>query len=300
MTDHADAGRVSAASNRPTPRPWGGRLLATLTGAVLGMAVGHGVAWQLTDPLPDDATAREIAASFMADQPGELTRESGDWATGLTGWRNVLFGRADHHDGVISIRFPAEASDPITQYPHVVQVAATLPETGWDDVHLDPAYPIVQATQDGLVARFSQELAEPSAPIDLAVIEPDQEMLGMVVSIRRAAPAGEPLALALGALLGAGSALSLVLVGQRRLRRRQTVRNRVTVLFTVGLAALAPGSLATLGLLYLNVTGDLPHEPLWIAYSLPVIRPLALVGLALLIAAFGATWLRWPEPLAAR
>lgn len=288
MDDRRPGGQAPSLSGQLSAARWVGRSFAAMTGALLGMALAHGFAWQATDPLPRDAEAYEIAHQFLVGQPGALTREPGGWTADPAGWSGTLLGQTGHRDGVILIRFKADSYDPAILYQHAAQVAETLHRAGWQDIHLDPHYPVVQATRDGLVVRSGPELADPSPPT-YPEVEPEQAVLGLVVDIRRDTPVGEALALTLGALLGAGLALSGVVLGQRRLRHSRGPRPHVPALFTVGLVALAPGSLLTLGLLYLHHTDDLPHEPLWIAYSLPLTRPLTLIGLGLLLAAIIAT-----------
>lgn len=183
------------------------------------------------------------------------------------------------------MKFPVAADDPVAQRLYVEQVAEALRSEGWQ-VMVDPMYPALRATRDGLWVNYGGVYGE----LDPARPEDPQVMEGVAVTIRHATPAGASIGLLLGALVGGAVAVAAVAGLQRRLVRHAPVtRQRVTLLAGVGLALLAPGTLLALGALYLYSSGDLPQEPLWIAYSFPLTRPPALLGTALLLAAVALT-----------
>lgn len=269
---------------------WWVRALVALAGAVLGMAVGHGLGWLTVDPLPDDAQARQLAARFVPGEPGEVTRTPGVWQAEPSGWARVLIGYRELRPGQVSVKFPVDADDPVTQRAHVEQVAEQLRSDGWQ-VAVDPMYPMLRAERGGLWVNYGQVYREVAAqqpdPVSQDVPQPVD---GVAVTIRHDTPAGAMIGLLLGALLGGAVAVAAVVGLQHRLvRHTPATRQRVTLLAGVGLALLAPGTLLGLGALYLYSVDDLPQEPLWIVYSFPLTRPAALLGAVLLLAAVTLT-----------
>jgi len=259
------------------PARWPARLLAVVLGAVLGMAVGHAVAWRTAQPLPDDPIAREIASRFVGDEPGTLSRDGAGWERRPAGWRGALFGYRVVRASEIRVSFPATADSPHVQHAHVVSVAEALRQEGWQRVTVDEFYPALVAHRAGWEIRYGPVLGDPPADPD---IQPD--VLGADVTIRSDTPASAPLGLLLGGLIGGLVALGLAVLGQRAPPGR---RRPAVVLFAIGVALLAPGTLAALGLLYVFLTDDLPQEPLWFAYGSRFTRVPTILAAAFLLAA---------------
>jgi hypothetical protein len=275
---------------------WAPRLAALVLGGVLGMAVGHGLAWLTIAPLPDDDQVRQIAAQFVPDLAGQVDRQD-SWTTSPSGPVRALVGFSDVQPARVEVRFPADGTT--AQRSQVEAVGERLRTSGWGRVWVDPDYPMVTGHYQGLDVRFGAVLSEPPPAAGPDKPPAEQEIVGLAVTIRQDTPAGAMAGLLVGALAGALLGLAAVAGVQRLLRGSDSgVRIAVVTLSAIGAAGLVPGTLASVFGLYLLAVEDLPHEPLWFAYSLmaPPTRPFAAAGMLLLVAAVAVASLdrlRW-------
>lgn len=266
---------------------WVARGVALVLGVVAGAAAGHGLAWHTAAALPGDDQARFLAAEFVPDAAGTVSRTRAGWSREPVGGSGFLFGYRGHEPGEVRVGFPADSWPSRQPYAQVEAVAEELRRQGWQQVTLDPDYPVIRTHRAGLAVSYGPVLGDPSPlPEDPTVPVADQPVLGSEVVIRAGAPGRAPLWLAVGAVIGAGLAAGPVMAGQRALRVRPArVRRAGALLFGLGAGGLGPATLAALGLIYLVATDDLVPEPLWHAYSIPATRLPALFGGACLTAA---------------
>jgi hypothetical protein len=264
---------------------WASRLLAVVLGGTLGMALGHGLAWLWVVPLPDDAQARHIAAELLPGLAGQVDRQE-SMTVSPSGPARILAGFSEVQPAQVELGFIADSGR--VQRQNLEAVGERLRASGWERVWVDPDYPIVTGHYQGLDVRLGQVWPAPSPGLDEGTAP---RVVGLSVTIRQDTPAGALLGILMGALAGALLGLAGV-AGVRRLLRGTGggTRIAVVVLSATGAAGLVPGTLAAVFGLYLLATENLPHEPLWFAYSLaaPPTRPFAVAGLVLLVAAAGA------------
>lgn len=262
---------------------WAPRLVAVVLGTVLGMAVGHGLAWLTIVPLPDDAQARQIAAELLPGLAGQVDRQE-SWAFSPSGPVRMVAGFSEFQPARVEMAFVADGARVQRQY--IEALGERLRASGWQRVWVDPDYPIVTGHHQGLDVRLGQVWPQPSPLGSGEAAAP--RVVGLKVTIRQDTPAGAPLGMLVGALAGALLGLAAVAGVQRLLRGSDSgVRIAVVAFSAGGAAGLVPGTLASVFGLYLLATEKLPHEPLWFAYSLasPPTRPFAAVGVLLLVAA---------------
>lgn len=239
---------------------WLAAVLVALTCAALAAAAGAWLGWRTAGPLPTDAEARQIAASFAPGVPVRLA-ERHDAVFGYEHDRPMtwLLGDDDYNGGHVDVTLAG--AEPM-------RVQGGLRARGWR-VQTDP--------QLGVSAQKG-EVAAVVAPVDDAV----------TVEFGRTRPAPvRPLELA-GWVAG-------VLLGWFAARRLLAAPPLAWAAGVAGLVLLLPGTVLTTGQLFAESSLPTTITPpaLWGDYAGYGVHLLSLTGAALcLVAAVIAAWSR--------
>lgn len=276
------AAPAGSAAGRRSRRVFALMLLAAITLGAVGAGFGGWVGWQGAPPLPDDATASQLAWQVVPlGEPQLVERHDvlfGYPDAGSAAW---LLGGDNYSGGYVKLLVtdgdpaPDQLSEIRTLLlAHRWRISSDLVGQGMSGSKGRLSVRVYPATFDG--TRVSQ-----ASPDDAVAIE-----------FGRSQPARVPTFTVIGCLLGLalGWFGSGWLVG--RAVRAGVRRWPVLIALVAGLVLLLPGTVLTAGQLVFTVLfmpNSMPSPPAWGEYLLPGVRTLATLGVLCLAGAGVAT-----------
>ena len=266
------------------PAVWVAAVLSALIFAAVAATIGAGVGWLPAGDLPDNRTADDVVTAAFAPLPGiDTTRYDGVFGYDApTAPANPLarfvmaMGDDTYTAGYVRV------VGQVDERPGFESAATALRRSGW---RVDPP------REDGTLNASKAGLA-----LEARVRSTDGRL---VVTIRRAVPRTVvPLTVAgwfAGAIAGWLFAAALT-----RRAARQSPGVQLLMLFAVGcgLVLLTPATaVITVALVHAVIgPGSTWASPPWAAYTYPVLRPLALLGMLFTVSAGGLSTLAAPAP----
>lgn len=269
-------------------------VLVLLTGGAAGAVAGGWWGWRSPASLPPEAVLVQVVG------PGSTVTGRVDgvfgWDPPLAGWRDRVAVRAFGDDGYEAgeVELTRRAGDA----PGALREAyAGLAAAGWR------THPV---TTDEYGRRFWALRGGVTAEVEIDNVtgddgvQADRFTPSVRYTFRRAVPGAVRWAMPLGWLTGVLVAVFL-LVPAVRLARRSDRPRLVRILAGIGFGALAPATLLTTlgvvaaGLPALDPEPEIPDAP-WFAFTMAGVRPLALAGAVLVVAALGLAVARPSRP----
>jgi hypothetical protein len=246
-------------------------LVSLVAAATLAAAAGW-VAWRLTvAPWPTVAEALSLAEPVVPRaRPDSVTQRNaaiGPWLSDADSLLVTVLGSPELRPGGVYLSYAAAASDPAAVYASAAEVLAAH---GWELSTVDG--PVV-AERDG------RRLRVLCAGADLG-------MYDVVISVYLTPPVAAYGFAGLGAAVGGLLGWPAVAAAMARTRRLAPPRRAaVSGAATVGVVASLPA--AVLNLIAVAIAdSDAAAAPPWIGYTFVLARPGAVLGGALLVAAW--------------